>query len=67
MEEPYSKREQDEFRTDVREKLEQILEQTTEHNHRMSKIERWILVVGTATAVLITLKFPELTTILRLI
>jgi hypothetical protein len=33
--------------------LELILKQTTDHNHRMSKIEKVLLVVGTAVLVLL--------------
>ncbi len=67
MDEPYSKREQDEFRTDVKDSLAKILMQTTEHNHRMTKMERVLLILGTATAVLILLKFPELKPLLGII
>ena len=64
---PYSKREHDEFRADIRESLDRILDQTTQHNHRMSKIERNMLIVGTATGVTILLKFPELADFLKLV
>ena len=64
---PYTKREHDEFRADIRESLNRILIQTTQHNHRMSKIERNMLIVGTATAVVILLKVPELLPLLKII
>ena len=64
---PYTKREHDEFRADIRDALERILDQTTQHNHRMTKIERYMLILGTATAVTITLKFPELAAFIKLI
>ena len=67
MDAPYSKREQDEFRQDVKESLSKILMQTTQHNHRMTKIERAMLIVGTATTILIVTKFPELKPLLGLI
>lgn len=51
----------------MEEKIDKILEQTTEHNHRMTKIERNMLIVGTATVVVIMLKLPELTPLLKLI
>jgi hypothetical protein len=60
MEQDYTKRELDskfsevtQHLSDQDKKLDRILTQTTEHNHRMSKIERVLLVVGTVVIVLL--------------
>lgn len=55
------------YRRSMEDKVDLILKQTTEHNHRMTKIERNMLVVGTATAVVIMLKLPELIPLLRIL
>lgn len=41
MEEPYTKREQDEWRKDVRESLERIEEQTKKTNGSVADVNRW--------------------------
>ena len=38
---------------DIKESLDRIELQTTEHNHRLTKMERLVLIVGTATLVLL--------------
>lgn len=53
MEEDYSKRELDEKFKDFKEQLDRIETQTTKHNGRMQKVERVLLIVGTAVAVLL--------------
>lgn len=67
MEEPYTKREQDEFRQDVRDGLLRIEAQTIKTNGRVSRLERYMLIVGTATAVVISLRFPELLILLNIV
>ena len=47
---------------DIKASLDRIELQTTEHNHRLTKIERTMLIVGTATFVLLIVngsKFVE--------
>lgn len=57
---PYTNREIDEWRTDVKQDLQNILIQTTAHNGRMSKIEgKWMYLTG-ATSVLTMLVVPLL-------
>lgn len=67
MEEPYNKREQDAFRQDILDGLGRIEAQTTKTNGRVSKLERNMLIVGTAVAVIVSLKFPSLLPLLNLI
>ena len=52
MEQPYSNREVDHMRNDIDKNLRLILEQTTQHNHRMTKIEKWQSYTQGALAVL---------------
>lgn len=46
--------------------LIKILEQATKHNGRMSKIERYLLVLGCVTGTILVLKFPEVITAIKL-
>lgn len=64
-EEPYSKREQDEWRQDVREALARIEAQTTKTNGRVTRQERIMLVVGTVVGVLLITNGSELVSFLR--
>ena len=47
--------------------LGKILEQTTKHNGRLTKVERYLIVLGTAISVLIILKFPQFSALIGLI
>lgn len=77
-EEPYSNRELDSKFANLekaemarhQEKIRllgEIKVQTVRTNGRVTKLERAMLVIGTATAVLIFLKFPELRPLLGLV
>ncbi len=48
-------------------RLDEIFDQTKRTNGRVTKLERWMMIVGTATAVTIILKFPEIAPLLKLI
>ena len=48
----YSKRELDEKFTDIKESLNRIEAQTTRHNGRLSKAEKWIYTMAGAIAIL---------------
>jgi hypothetical protein len=67
MDAPYSNRELDSKFRSIDEKLDQILSQTTKHNGRMTRMEKTMLVVGTAVVVLVALKFPELLAVIRIL
>lgn len=45
--------------------LPKVLRQTTEHNHRMTKIERTLLIVGTVVGVLLITNGSELLSFLK--
>lgn len=51
-EEPYLKRELDEKFNDIKDSLNRIEVQTTRHNGRLSKMERWMYTIAGATAIL---------------
>lgn len=55
------------YRKSIEEKVDLILRQTTKTNGRVTKIERNMLIVGTAVIVIILLKVPELTPLLKLL
>lgn len=57
----------DNFENNTTKTLERIELQTRKTNGRVSKLERYMLVVGTAVAVLIMLKFPEMKALIGLI
>jgi len=49
----YSKRELDHMFNDIKLQLDRIEHQTTKHNGRLSKVEKILLILGTATIVLL--------------
>lgn len=49
----YSKREFDHMFSDIKDSLNRIEAQTVKHNGRLTKVERILLIVGTATVVLL--------------
>ena len=49
---PYANREIDEKFKDIMDSLGRIEVQTTQHNGRLTKVERILLILGTATVVL---------------
>lgn len=55
------------YRTFIKAKLVSIEEQTKKTNGRVSKLERNMLIIGTATAVVLILKFPDLIGLIKLI
>ena len=66
-EEPYKNREIDEKFNDIMKELKEIKIQTTKHNGRMQKMERILLIVGTATGVLLVTNGSTLLTFLQTI
>ncbi len=55
------------YREYVKQTLDEIKSQTIKTNGRVTKMERNMLIVGTAVIVIILLKVPELLPLLRLI
>jgi len=66
-EEPYKNREIDEKFNDIMKELKEIKIQTTKHNGRMQKVERVLLILGTATGVLLITNGSSLITFLKAI
>lgn len=59
MEQPYQNREIDEMMRDIKDTLSRIEIQTTKHNGRLSKVERALLIFGTATGVMLATSGSE--------
>ena len=60
MDEHYNNRELDKSFGVIDGKLDQLVEQTTKTNGRVTRLERSLLVVGSATIAILALKFPEI-------
>jgi len=72
--EPYLKREIDrmfqsieEKLDDMKEQMSRIEDQTTKHNHRMTKLERVFLILSTAVGIMLIIRFPELSALVKLV
>lgn len=65
MEKDYSKREIDEKFTDIIKGLDRIEVQTTKHNGRLTKVERYIYTVGGAVGILGFLVGAKLLTFIK--
>jgi Flp pilus assembly protein TadB len=57
----------DENHKDSNDRLERIEIQTVKTNGRVNKLERNLLILGTATLVIIALKFPELLAAIKIL
>jgi hypothetical protein len=67
MDGDYSNRELETFFSDFKHTLSEIRAQVTKTNGRVTKLEKYMLIVGTALIVVIALKFPELLVVLKMI
>lgn len=61
-EQPYSNREIDHLFADIKKDTVLIIEQTTKHNHRLSKVERILLILGCVTGTLLVVNGSQLLT-----
>jgi hypothetical protein len=66
MDQDYTNREIDSQFHGVHQKLDMLIVQTTKTNGRVTKLEKFMLILGTATTVIIALRFPELLSIVKL-
>ncbi len=57
--EPYNKREMDTFFENISNKLDRIEAQTTKHNGRLTKLERYILIVACVTGTMLVMSGSE--------
>lgn len=67
METEYSNREIDHMIKDLHGKLDLILEQTTKHNGRLTKVERILLVLGCISGTILVMNGSELLNFIKLI
>jgi hypothetical protein len=66
MKDEYSNREIDRMFKEITDSLVRIEEQTTKTNGRVTRLEKLCLVFGVALFVIIVLKFPEFTNLVKL-
>ena len=59
MESDYSKRELDHMFKDIKNQLNRIEDQTIRHNARLTKVERYLLIVGCVTGTVFFLNGNE--------
>ena len=67
MTDEYSNRELDEKFDHITEKLDLILDQTTKHNGRLSKVERNMLIIGCIMGTVGVIYFPQIINIVKLL
>lgn len=68
MSEPdYTKREMDAIITDIKEGLSRIEAQTVKHNGRLSKVERYLLIVGCVSGTILLMNGSEFVSFLGMI
>ena len=67
MDEPYKKRELDHMFNDIKLQLDRIEEQTIRHNGRLSKLERYLLIVGCVSGTILAINSGELFTFVKTI
>ena len=65
MEENYNKREIDLMFGSTHNKLDKILDQTTKHNHRLTKLERFMWTLSGAIAIFGCVQFETITNLFR--
>ena len=63
----YSNREIDRMFSEIKEQLDRIEVQTRKTNGRVTKLERILMVSGTAVAAILAVKAPEIFSILKAI
>lgn len=63
----YRKRELDFMFQEIKDQLNRIEDQTTAHNHRLSKVERYLLVVGCVSGTILVMNGSALFTFIKAI
>ena len=65
MEENYNKREIDLMFGSTHNKLDKILDQTTKHNHRLTKLERFMWTLSGALIIFSCLQFDQIISLFK--